>query len=464
MITIIGLGPGDPELITRRSWQRLTAAPAVWVRTRRHPAVPALAAHTVVHSYDHLYEQHDDFAAVYQAIALDVVTRGTTGDMVYAVPGDPTVAETTTHLIRRLAAERGLTVAIEPGVSFLEPTFAALDIDPIAGLQIVDAMTLTAAHHPPGSPNQGLIVAQLYSRLLAGDVKLTLMNVYPDDHPITLVTGAGTADLRLRTMPLYELDRGELFDDHTSLWVPPLSRPAGYEALQEIIAHLRSPEGCPWDRAQTHRSLRPYLLEETYEVLEALDNEDETALTEELGDLLIQAALHIQIATEEGAFKLPDVIGHVVEKLIRRHPHVFGTVQVADADEVVRNWEAIKQEERRAAAAAGRGTRQNLLDGIPSTLPALALAQSYIERLARVGYPLPSAAAMDETGLGMSLLRLVEQAQVNGLEAEAALRQACRRLRERLAAVEAAATAQGTTLSALDPAAQTALWLSDEGG
>lgn len=434
MITIIGLGPGDPELITRRGWQRLIAAPAVWVRTRRHPAVPVLAAHTVVHSYDHLYEQHDDFAAVYQAIALDVVTRGTNQDVVYAVPGDPTVAETTTHLIRRLAAERGLTVVVEPGVSFLEPTFAVLDIDPIAGLQIVDAMTLAAAHHPPGSPNQGLIVAQLYSRLLAGDVKLTLMNAYPDDHPVTLVTGAGTADLRLRPILLYELDRGEVFDDHTSLWVPPLARPAGYEALQEVIAHLRSPEGCPWDRAQTHRSLRPYLLEETYEVLEALDNEDETALAEELGDLLIQAALHIQIATEEGAFKLPDVIGHVVEKLIRRHPHVFGTVQVADASEVVRNWEAIKQEERRSAAATGRETRQTLLDGIPTALPALTLAQSYIERLTRVGYPLPPAAPMDEEDLGMRLLGLVEQAQVNGLEAEAALRRVCRRLRERLTA------------------------------
>jgi tetrapyrrole methylase family protein/MazG family protein len=461
MITIIGLGPGDPELITRRSWERLISAPAVWVRTRRHPAVPALAAHTVVHSYDSVYEQHEDFSAVYQAIALDVVTRGAAEDVVYAVPGDPTVAEATTPLIRRLAAARDLTVVVEPGISFLEPTFAALDIDPIAGLQIVDAMALAAAHHPPGSPNQGLIVAQLYSRLLAGDVKLTLMNAYPDDHPVTLITGAGTPGLRLRSMPLYELDRGEMFDDHTSLWVPPLTRPAGYEALQEVIAHLRSPEGCPWDRAQTHRSLRPYLLEETYEVLQALDEEDEAALAEELGDLLIQAALHIQIATEAETFKLPDVIGHVVEKLIRRHPHVFGTVQVADAGEVVRNWEAIKQEERRAAAARGRPPRQNLLDGIPSTLPALALAQSYVERLARIGYPLPTTGIPDEETLGLSLLRLVEQAQVAGLDAEAALRRACAGLRRRLEAV--AAAAQGVDLATLDPAAQAALWQRIEG-
>lgn len=338
---------------------------------------------------------------------------------------------------------------------------ASADI-PIAGVQIVPALTLASAHHPPGSLQQGLLVLRLDDRMLASDVKLTLMNAYPDEHPIILITGVETATPRTHAMPLYELDRKDLFDAQTVLWTPPLPHPGDYEALQEVIAHLRSPEGCPWDREQTHLSLRPYLLEEAYEVLEALDGENPDALVEELGDLLIQAALHIQIATEEGEFKLPDVIEHVTAKLVRRHPHVFGDLEVAGADEVVRNWEAIKQTERQAKQAndydEDANGKKTLLDGIPTALPALALTQGYIERLTRVGYPLPTAATLDETELGAGLLRLVEQAQVSGLDAESALRRLAETLRARLVAVEAGAVRQGKALTDLDPAQQQALW------
>ncbi len=459
-ITIIGLGPGDPDLITRRAWQLLTSVSQVWVRTRHHPAVAGLAAQTQIASYDHLYEQYTDFATVYSAIAADVVARGARQDTLYAVPGDPSVAEASTRAIRRLAAAQQVDVVIEPGVSFLEPTFAALTVDPIDGVQIIDAMSLAQAHHPPGATEQGLLVVQLFSRELASDVKLTLMNAYPDDHPLTLVSGAGTGDLKVQTLPLYELDRKDSFDDLTTLWAPPLAQPGSYEALQEVIAHLRGPDGCPWDREQTHASLRPYLLEEAHEVLEALDAENAEALVEELGDLLIQVALHVQIASEEGEFKLPDVISHVVAKLVRRHPHVFDGLQVAGAEEVVRNWEAIKQAERQQAAANGGKTeRKTLLDGIPRSLPALALAQAYVERLARVGYPLPSSSSLDETQLAGHLLRLVEESQAAGLDAESALRVVCAGLRARLEAVSAEAGRQNKTLTDLEPAQQQALWL-----
>ncbi len=456
-ITIVGLGPGDPELITRRAWTCLTTAPEVWCRTRRHPSVAAVAEHTQVHSYDELYDRHDDFAAVYQAIAADVVARGEASGIIYAVPGDPSVAEATTQLIRSLAAGRGVAVTVEAGVSFLEASFAALGADPIHGVQIVDAIDLANSYHPLGSPRQGMLVAQLYSRLLASDVKLTLMNAYPDDHPMTLITGAGTPDLRLATMPLFEIDRHDDFDDLTSLWVPPVSHAASYTDLQDVIAHLRGPVGCPWDREQTHESLRPYLLEETYEVLQALDEEDPAKLVEELGDLLIQVSMHIQIATEEGEFKLDDVIHHVTSKLVRRHPHVFGDVEVDGVAQVVRNWESIKQEER-AKAGTAASSQNTLLDGIPRTLPSLALAQGYVERLVRVGYPLPPAAATSEAGLGQALLNLVEQAQAAEVDAESALRRACEGLRSGLDAVQAAADRQGTTLVKLPSAQQRALW------
>ncbi len=454
MISIVGLGPGDPDLITRRGWAVLTAAPHIWLRTRRHPAAALLGAHTQVHSYDDLYERHHDFAEVYAAIAADVVARGQEGDVVYAVPGDPAVAEATTPAIQALAAARGIPCTLIPGVSFLEPTFQALGQDPIAGVQIVDALTLAARHHPPGSPDQGLLVVQLYNRFLAGEVKLTLMNAYPDDHLVTLVIAAGTAQARTHALPLYELDRRDLFDDLTTLWAPPVAQPAGYDALQEVIAHLRAPEGCPWDREQTHESLRPYLLEEAYEALAALDADDAPALAEELGDLLIQVALHVQIATEEGEFKLGDVIGHVVAKLIRRHPHVFGDVPVAGVGDVIRNWETIKQAERAGETAAAAN---GLLDGLPHVLPALALAQGYVKRLARVGYPLPALAAQEATWT-QALLALIEQAEAAGIDAEGAARRLAAHLRQRLTQVEEAAAARGRALLDLPAAEQRALW------
>ncbi len=456
MIHIVGLGPGDPELITRATWALITNAPEIWVRTREHPAMPAVSRHTTVHSYDPLYESHEDFAAVYAAIAADVVARAARGDVIYAVPGDPSVAEMTPQLILQQTQQAGIPVTLHPAVSFLEPTFAALGEDPIRGVQVVDAQTLAATHHPRGSQGMGLLAPQLYSRLLAGDVKLTLMNAYPDDHPVTLISGAGTPDLRLRQLPLYELDRSDDLDDLTTLWVPPLPAAATYADLQDIIAHLRAPDGCPWDRKQTHQSLRPYLLEETYEVLDALDAEDTDALKEELGDLLIQVALHVQIATEEGEFKLADVIRHVVDKLIRRHPHVFGDVSVQNAEDVARNWEAIKQEERRQNGESEK--KKTLLDGISAALPALSKAQTYVSRLSRVGYPLPTPGNLTEAELGRRLLRLVELAEAAGLDAEAALREVTVQLREALLMLESRASAQGEAFLAMDDAVREQLW------
>ena len=456
MIHIIGLGPGDPGLITRQAWELIQAADAIWVRTREHPAIPTLQQHTTVHSYDHLYQTIDDFDAVYAAIAEDVVARARQRDIIYAVPGDPAIAERTPALIQQRAHALGLDVTIHSAVSFLEPTFAAIPWDPIAGMQMLDAQQLAAMHHPPGSLGQGLLVPQLYSRLLAGDVKLTLMNAYPDDHPVMLISGAGSDALQLKSIRLYELDRRDDFDDMTTLWVPPLSHPATYEDLQEIIAHLRAPDGCPWDRKQTHQSLRPYLLEETYEVLDALDAEDSEALKEELGDLLIQVALHVQIATEEGEFKLADVIHHVVDKLIRRHPHVFGDVHVNDAEDVARNWEAIKQQEREANGQTP--DKKTLLDGIPAALPALAKAQTYLSRLARVGYPLPSTAPSSPEALGWALLDLVAQAERAGMDAEAALRQVTHALRDALIVLEETAQREGTTFIQLPNEEQHRRW------
>ena len=441
-ITIVGLGPGDPTLLTREAWEILQAAPEIHVRTREHPAVAALPA-ARVHSFDAVYARAADFPAVYEEIARQVTALGERPEgVVYAVPGHPRVGEATTPRIEALAGERGLPVRIVEGMSFLEPVLNALRLDPLDqnGLQIVDAMVVAQRHHPPLDPASPALIAQCYNRAIASDVKLTLLNAYPEAHPITVLSGLGTPRPQTRQVTLAELDHSRRFDHLTTLYVPPVPPGGSVIELQEVMAHLRAPDGCPWDRQQTHRSLRPYLLEEAYEVLDALDREDLRALREELGDLLLQIVFHTQIATEEGAFRMADVARDIVTKLWRRHPHVFGDLSVEGVSDVLRNWEAIKAAERKDK---GRARDESPLSGIPRGLPALAQAQAYLDRAERLGISRPadpqtalallsgSAETTDaEAQLGEALLTLVSWARRHGLDAESALRAANARLAE----------------------------------
>jgi tetrapyrrole methylase family protein / MazG family protein len=304
-----------------------------------------------------------------------------------------------------------------------------------------------------------------------------LMAVYPDDHNVTLLRAVGTTDESLSTIPLYELDRSSAIDHLTSLYVPPLTVPGSLATFQEVVALLRAPEGCPWDREQTHRSLRPFLLEEAHEVLEALDNEDTVALEEELGDLLLQILLHTQIAIEDEEFRMTDVVGHIVAKLKRRHPHVFGQVQVSGAQEVVVNWERIKGQEKAALNEGHPDDGRGVLSGVPIALPALARAQSLRFRASRIGFDWPGiegawakveeewnelrAAANpceQENELGDVLFALAILAGWLDLDAEGALRAANARFEQRFQAMERAAASRGQVLADLKPAQLIALW------
>jgi tetrapyrrole methylase family protein / MazG family protein len=387
-ITIVGLGPGDPELLTRRVWRILGESSEVYLRTARHPGVEALPS-TTYHNFDGWYDSANDFDTLYLNIASEVVRLGKRDQgVVYAVPGHPLYGETTVTHILRLAKEQEVSVKIEDGLSFLEPTISALGIDVLDGLQVTDAVNIAAMHHPPLNPDVPTVIGQVYSHSVASNVKLTLANQYPDEHPVILVHGAGTTDEMLEEILLYELDHSDEIDHLTSLYVPPLTEAGSFERFQETIAHLRAPEGCPWDRKQTHLSLREYLLEETYETLEALDNEDPAALREELGDLLLQIVLHSQIAVEEGEFSMADVIAYVNTKMIKRHPHVWGNTKVENADQVVVNWEELKKKER-AEKGQDQEEKKSILDGIAQALPALAQAEKYQSRAAKVGFDWP---------------------------------------------------------------------------
>jgi tetrapyrrole methylase family protein/MazG family protein len=473
-ITLLGLGPGDPGQLTRAAWEVLAGAPEVWLRTRQHPTVSGLPASTALHSFDDLYEKGDSFEEVYGQIVSRVLELGMRPEgVIYAVPGHPFVAESTGPEIVRRARLAGLEVRIVEGLSFLEPALSALGLDPFPNLTLCDALSLGQAHVPPFPPDLPVLVAQIYSRLVAGEVKTVLNTIYPDRHPVRLVHAAGTRSQRVEELELYEIDRSEHTGLLTCLYVPGLGAGSSFEAFQEVVAHLRAPNGCPWDREQTHESLRTHLLEESYEVIQAIDAGDSSAMREEFGDLLLQVVLHAQIASEAGEFTVNDVVQGIHAKIIRRHPHVFGDLKLDGVEGVLQNWEKLKESERKNKGLAGTG----LLDGVPLALPALSQAQEYQDRAARVGFDWPeiqgvldkiveeieevrSATGPDELAaeLGDLFFALVNLARWRKVDAESALREANGRFRKRFAHIENSARDQGRELSSLSLSELEALW------
>lgn len=473
-ITILGLGPGNPDLLTRQAWRLLQECHEVYLRTRLHPVVDALPGTIAIHSFDHLYEDQESFEEVYGQIIEEVMALGRrAGGVIYAVPGHPYVAEATSPEIVRRARAEGLAVQVMEGLSFLEPTFSALGVDPFPQTALVDALEVAAGHVCPFPPHFPALIAQIHSRAVASDVKLTLMSHYPDEHAVQLVHAAGTPDEVVEDLALYEIDRSQKIGLLTALYVPPLGPATSFEEFQEVIAHLRAPEGCPWDREQTHLTLRSGLLEEAYEVLAALDAEDPQALREELGDLLLEIVMQTQIAAEEGEFSMPDVLRGVNNKIVRRHPHVFGDQQAADAQEVLLNWERLKAQER---SADGRA-EASLLDGIPLALPALVRAQQYMGRAARVGFEWPDIQAVVaklEEEMKEAVAAESEQARVEEIgdllftavnlsrwyevDAESALRSACERFYKRFSYIEATARTRGCSVSDLSLDEMLSLW------
>jgi tetrapyrrole methylase family protein/MazG family protein len=473
-ITLLGLGPGDPTKLTREAWELLTLASEVWLRTDQHPTVDGLPPELKIHSFDDLYEKGDSFDEVYSAIVERILELGQSPQgVVYAVPGDPFVAEATCPEIARRARKLDIPLRIVNGVSFLEPVFAALRLDPYPHMIMMDAIELSLAHIPTFPPDMPVLVAQVYSRLVAAEVKMTLNTIYPDEHPVQFVHGAGTREQVIEEIHLYEIDRSEHIGLLSVLYVPPLGEGTSFEAFQEIVAHLRAPDGCAWDREQTHASLRSHLMGEAYETLEAMDSGKPEEIAEELGDLLLQIVLNAQIASEEGDFNMAEVIQGIYHKIIRRHPHVFGNVALDGVQGVLKNWEKLKAVER----ANSQEPEKGLLDGVPLVLPALSQAQEYQDRAARVGFDWKEVSgvlekiaeeiqevgeAKDEDELiaemGDLFFALVNLARWKKVDAESALRGTNLRFKKRFNHLEQEAKKQNRSVSELSIDEMEAFW------
>jgi tetrapyrrole methylase family protein / MazG family protein len=472
-ITILGLGPGPYDLLTDKARRLLEQAPQVWLRTARHPTVLQFPASVRWNSLDYVYDRVQSFESLYQELAAEVIAIAERdGQILYAVPGDPSMAEDSVHEILRMAGEReNLDVTVVPGVSFVEVSMSASRSTMGSGLQLLEASRVGAAN-----PLIDLLVYQIEDRLVASDVKLELLRLYPAEHVVTLVQGDGTSgDQDVVQLPLHELDRRSSVDHLTALYVPstvPERAFGSFDAFAQIVARLRAPDGCPWDRDQTHASLKPYVVEEAYEVVEAIDRGDPAMLSEELGDLLLQVLLHSEIASEADEFDINDVIAGVAAKMVRRHPHVFGDVSVSGAQEVLVNWESIKKAER-----AEQDEKKTMFSGIPIHMPALQAAQEIQGRAARVGFDWKeikgvlekvaeevgelsraSDAAELQAEFGDVLFALVNTARHLGVNAEMSLRDSNRKFVDRFTRMEQMAHEQGVDFASLDLEDQDALW------
>jgi tetrapyrrole methylase family protein/MazG family protein len=480
-VVVVGLGPAGANLLTPAARDALTQHEHRFTRTARHPVVDDLARDGIaLDAFDARYDTGDDLDAVYAGIVETLIAEAAQhGDVTYAVPGNPAVAERTVDLLRAAASAGRVRLDIVPGLSFAELAWARLGIDPMAsGARVVDGRALGAAIVNDGAP---LLIAQCDHSLLLSDVKVMLLEQLAPDASVTVLQRLGLPDEQVTELPVVDLDRAVEPDHLTAVFVPGRAVSATQELarLLALATLLRNPGGCPWDAEQTHHSLTRYLLEESYEVVEAVerlpadapagtdaDDPAYVALVDELGDLLYQVIFHVVLAEEAGAFGMADVARGIHDKLVRRHPHVFGDVSADTTDQVMANWEQIKKGEKGV---------DSLVAGITPGLPSLLYAHKLYRKAASVGLDpgdverslarvddaaaaLRANATDPETELGEMLAASVALARALGVDTESALRGWAARFKLHFEAMEQLARDRDLDLHTLEPSAVENLW------
>jgi tetrapyrrole methylase family protein/MazG family protein len=472
---IIGLGPGSLDQMTIGNFRLLKSARKIFVRTSQHPCVQNLIdSGLVIETFDHIYNSEGSFEEVYKKIVERIQEEMTPGaEVVYAVPGHPSVAEKTVIMIfQKLSWQH--KIVIHSALSFLDGIFSAVPFDPIEGLLVKNYDELKNSGI---TGREWLVVPQIYNKMIASDVKLDLMEIYPDDLDVTIIQSLGTGDQKLQKVLLHELDH-QNFNHLTTVVIPPCPRAVSLVKLQELMRKLRSPHGCPWDREQTHESLIPFLIEESYEVIEAIENKDMNNLAEELGDLLLQIIFHTQLAEEVNNFQFEDVLEGIISKLIRRHPHVFSDGKATNSSEVIETWKRIKIEEK----SSQKPQLEDFFSEVKG-LPALLFADRIQRKAAEVGFDWPDIngpldkiheelkeleiALENNEGiyeeLGDLLFSIVNLARFLELDAEGVLRNTVRKFQKRFMRMQDFALALDSCIKELSLEEMDNLWEKAKG-
>ncbi len=470
-IAIVGLEHDAGGALDERAAARLSQADTIVVATEDGAAAEAvrrlgLSART----YADVGLPADASPAMIVEAFLGLAEQG---DVVLATVGYPFLrAGVASGLLARAAGG----VDMYPATSPLQVLVLALDLDLTADVDIVDAASLPGVSF---SRDTHLVVTGIGNAVVARAVARKLREHYAPEHTV-VTTGcleSGGFDLRMHT--LEELEEVASGCRDTAVFVAPsrIPTPGGFDELVRIIAVLRGPNGCPWDREQTHQTLGKHMVEEAYEAVHAIEQNDMRELADELGDVLLQVVLHAQIGAEEEAFTIDDVVTGIIAKIRRRHPHIFGSVRADTAEDVMRNWDAIKRGEK--AEKAPDGETPGVLAGITPTLPALMYAQKISRRAAGAGFEWEnidgvwdkvaeeidelkacapgSPEAADE--VGDLLFTVVNVARHLGIDSEDALRGTCAKFIRRFEDMETQAAGSGLVIGDMDTDALEQLWL-----
>ncbi|MDY3117969.1 MAG: MazG nucleotide pyrophosphohydrolase domain-containing protein [Peptoniphilus sp.] len=402
-LRIVGLGPTNEKDLTAKAMEAIGDDSQKFLRTEEHDAVAYFRSHHIPYnSYDYLYESMGDFDSIYRAIAEDLWERSKDTDISYFVPGHPLIAEKTVVYL----LEKDPSIEIVDGLSFMEPVLTAVKRDPVDGMKIIngdDFSDLDLDIHVD------TIVTQVYNQRIVRELKLAIAELYGDEHAVFVLSHAGHETKAFCEKRLvYLLDRFDDYGYETSLYIPRIEAQKDVRDIVRLIRRLRGPDGCPWDGKQTHESMKTHLIEEAYEAAYAIDCKDTFAMEEELGDVLFQVMFHAELAAEEGTFSLASIVESLVEKMIRRHPHVF--------QNGVSDWEGMKAQER------GSRTLSQKIRHYEG-LPALLRGQKTLRLVADDSFILDSFEEMDEDRgrIVKGLVNVLIDAEKSGIDAESAL-------------------------------------------